>query len=218
MGIEMTTDRRKALALAAAVTGVLGSTAVAVAAVTGVSVLGLGGGHAARVGALASYDPGTEVSTGVITRKEDVYDKIVVEGNPRAVAAAAPAGLMAGPAVPTPPAGAASQPAVVTPRPSPKQRRRSAPNTPTTVRTARSPQPASTPTSEPATEPTTPEPTDPPATLATTTTSTMPPVTTTSRPPGVPRDWPPGKPIPPMPPNCSHPQLEDNGVWNCGDD
>lgn len=56
----------------------------------------------------------------------------------------------------------------------------------------------------------------------TTTTATTQPSRTTStttaqgdRPPGVPADWPAGKPIPPMPPNCKHPQLEDNGVWNC---
>ena len=43
---------------------------------------------------------------------------------------------------------------------------------------------------------------------------------TTRVPPGVeiPEDWPPGKPIPPIPPNCHEPHLEDNGVWNCGDD
>jgi hypothetical protein len=31
----------------------------------------------------------------------------------------------------------------------------------------------------------------------------------------VPADWPADKPIPPMPPDCEKPQLEDNGVWNC---
>jgi hypothetical protein len=40
------------------------------------------------------------------------------------------------------------------------------------------------------------------------------PTTTTIR--GVPKDWPAGKPIPPMPPGCQQPQLELNGVWNCG--
>src|SRR5205085_9723848 len=43
-------------------------------------------------------------------------------------------------------------------------------------------------------------------------------VTPTTRPPGVPADWPAGKPVPPMPPNCRQPQLEDNGVWNCQSD
>ena len=31
------------------------------------------------------------------------------------------------------------------------------------------------------------------------------------------QDWPAGKPIPPIPPGCRQPQLEDNGVWNCDD-
>ena len=59
----------------------------------------------------------------------------------------------------------------------------------------------------------------PPTTLApqgpSTTIVSMTPTTPTTRPPGVPHDWPAGKPIPPMPPNCRDPQLEDNGVWNC---
>jgi hypothetical protein len=210
----MTMDRKKALALAATVTGVLASTTVAVAAVTGVSVLGFGGTHTARLSSLASYETSADASPGVITHTTEVYDKVVVEGTPRAVAAAAPAGLMAPPAAASQPAGAAA-PAVVTPRLGPaRHRRHPAPNTPTTARSTGSPRPASTPT----TEPTGPEPTDPPVIAPPSTTSTIPLVTTTTRPPGVPRDWPPGKPIPPMPPNCRHPQLEDNGVWNCGDD
>jgi hypothetical protein len=52
--------------------------------------------------------------------------------------------------------------------------------------------------------------TTPPVTAA-----PAPATTTTTRPPGVPSDWPPDKPIPPMPPGCREPQLEDNGVWNC---
>jgi hypothetical protein len=218
----MTMDRKKALALAATVTGVLASTTVAVAAVTGFSVLGFGGTHAPRLSSLASYESSAGGSPGVITRTTEVYDKVVVEGTPRAVVAAAPAGLMAGPAAADQPATVAGSPAVVKPRPAPRRHHRHhAPNTSTTTRSALSPRPASTPTTERPTEPTTPtgpEPTDPPVMLPPSTTSTIPPVTTTTRPPGVPRDWPPGKPIPPMPPNCRHPQLEDNGVWNCGDD
>ena len=68
-------------------------------------------------------------------------------------------------------------------------------------------------TREPAPEPAADEPTS-----TTTPTTTAAPVTTTTRPRGVPADWPPDKPIPPMPPNCQQPQLEDNGVWNCQDD
>ena len=52
-------------------------------------------------------------------------------------------------------------------------------------------------------------------TAAPTTTVAPRATTTTTRPPGVPKDWPADKPIPPMPPNCREPQLEDNGVWNC---
>ena len=52
--------------------------------------------------------------------------------------------------------------------------------------------------------------------------TTVRPPTTTAAPPTtlplgvrIPSDWPPGKPIPPIPPGCQKPQLEDNGVWNC---
>lgn len=56
----------------------------------------------------------------------------------------------------------------------------------------------------------------PPAHPTPTTTTPPPPtVTTSTLPPGVPADWPADKPIPPMPPGCRKPQLEDNGVWNC---
>jgi hypothetical protein len=55
----------------------------------------------------------------------------------------------------------------------------------------------------------------PPVRPTTTTTPPPPTVTTSTLPPGVPADWPPSKPIPPMPPGCQKPQLEDNGEWNC---
>ena len=78
---------------------------------------------------------------------------------------------------------------------------------------ARAPAPAPAPAPSPTPAPTTPAP------KATTTTVPKPTTTiaTTSStlPPGVPRNWPAGKPIPPMPPGCRQPQLEDNGVWNC---
>ena len=63
--------------------------------------------------------------------------------------------------------------------------------------------------------------TRPPAASTTTAppSTTSPPATTptTTWPPGtqLPRDWPPGKPYPPIPPGCTRPHLEDNGVWNC---
>ena len=65
------------------------------------------------------------------------------------------------------------------------------------------------------TTPPAPPPTHPVSPTTTTTTPTPTPTTTTTRPPGVPADWPADRPIPPMPANCRHPQLEDNGVWNC---
>jgi hypothetical protein len=52
-------------------------------------------------------------------------------------------------------------------------------------------------------------------TIDPTTTTTTAPVPTTTRPPEVPEDWPAGKPLPPIPPGCREPHLEDNGVWNC---
>jgi len=215
-------ERRKALALAATVTGVLGSTTVAVAAVTGVSVLGLGGRPGARAGSLTSYRPSAEVA-GVVTRTKDVYDKVVVGGVPQA-ASARSAGLVSVALPLTAPAGVAAPPTSSAPHATPSRRHRHrSTTTSTTFRVARAPgrlpAPTSTSTSTTTTDPSPTVPTLPPTTIApTTTTSTMPPVTTTTRPPGVPRDWPPGKPIPSVPPNCHHPELEDNGVWNCEDD
>lgn len=55
----------------------------------------------------------------------------------------------------------------------------------------------------------------PETTVATTVATTVPAPATTVRPSGVPADWPANRPIPPMPPGCQKPQLEDNGVWNC---
>ena len=210
-------ERRQALALAAAVTGTLGTAIVAVAAVGGLSVLGFGAAHhATQLSSLASYQSGAGGAGGVVTRTKDVYDRVTVEGVQTAasrrsaglVSAAAPAlsnGTAApGPAMTVPRSGAVKSHQHRTPKAVPRS----------TART-----PATTPTTEPAPAveaPETPAPTttttQPPAT-----TTAVAPVTTTTRPRGVPADWPPGKPIPPMPPNCRHPQLEDNGVWNCDD-
>ncbi len=43
------------------------------------------------------------------------------------------------------------------------------------------------------------------------------PSTGTTLPPDarIPSDWPTGSPIPPIPPDCEEPVLEDNGIWNC---
>ncbi len=73
-----------------------------------------------------------------------------------------------------------------------------------------SPAPASAPSA------TSSAPTAPPSQpRATTTAPASPATTTTTRPPGVPADWPADRPIPPIPPGCQKPQLEDDGVWNC---
>ena len=54
-------ERRKALALAATITAVLGSTAVAVAAVGGTSLLGFGGSrHAAQLSVVRPERPEPE--------------------------------------------------------------------------------------------------------------------------------------------------------------
>ncbi len=78
-----------------------------------------------------------------------------------------------------------------------------------TPETAPTPEPAPSTSSAPAPAPTTP------------TTMAPKPPTTTAPPAAVasgariPRDWPANKPIPPIPPGCEKPQLEDNGKWNC---
>jgi hypothetical protein len=200
-------DRRKALALAAATTAALGSATVAFAAVSGVSLLGFGVAHATRLGSLTSYQPTYRRSAGVVTiiRTKNVYDRVVV-GDVAAAAAktTVPSISVAAPA--PQPARDVAAPAVVAPN-AKAVRRHPVPATPTTrpARSRRSP----TSTTE-----RTPEP-RPPST--TTTPVRAVPPTTTTRPPGVPGDWPPGRPVPPIPPNCGHPELEDNGVWNCGD-
>ncbi|HET9727768.1 MAG TPA: hypothetical protein VFR41_00025 [Acidimicrobiia bacterium] len=67
--------------------------------------------------------------------------------------------------------------------------------------------------SEPAEPPDTEEPTTAPAPP-----TTNAPTTPTTQEIEIPDDWPADKPLPPMPPNCIEPHLEDNGVWNCGGD
>jgi hypothetical protein len=212
-------ERRKALALAAAVTGTLGTASIALAAVGGFSVLGFGAAHHdARLNSLTSYQSGAAGAAGVVTRTKDVYDRITVEAE-RAAAATRSAGLVSAvaPALTEPANGPVS---VTVPRAGTTKRHRRRTTNAAPRSTPREPAPTSTteparvsePPEAPSPSPTTTT-TQPAAT--TTTTTTMPPVTTTTRPRGVPADWPPGKPIPPMPPNCRQPQLEDNGVWNC---
>jgi hypothetical protein len=208
-------ERRKALAFAAAVTGSLGSATVAVAAIGGASVLGFGGGHHAQLSSLASSRSGAAGEAAVVTRTKDVYDRVTVAGGVDAPLRSA--GLVSvttpAPTIPAP----ATDATVTIPGSDPVTHHRRVPAQVVPRSTPHTP-PA---TPHPTTTTTTPPqqlietPTTTTTTIATTTTTTVPPVTTTTRPPGVPKDWPPGKPIPPMPPNCHQPQLEDNGVWNC---
>ena len=204
-------ERKKALALAAAVTGVLGSTTVAMAAVGGLSLLGFGGEHHTPLGTSATSPQSALAAARVVTRTKDVYDRVTVAG-----AAESTPNRFAGvasvvqpdlpiPEVAAPPRVAPRHPVVVKHRHKSKAPARSRPPIAATPRIGT---PPTTSTTEPVEA-------SPPITTTTTTTTTAPPVTTTTRPRGVPRDWPPGKPIPPMPPNCREPQLEDNGVWNC---
>jgi hypothetical protein len=184
-------ERRKALATAASVTLFVGTGIVAAATV----------GHVPLVH--GSTGPSNEASApDVVTRYRDVYDRIVVAGastkaTPAASGARRAAGASTHSSVSTP--GGAS----TTPTTAPARAKRG--STPTTRRTSSTPTTHTTPTT--GTSGTTTPPTTTPATL---------PVTTpTTRPPGVPSDWPAWKPIPPMPPGCQKPELEDNGVWNC---
>jgi hypothetical protein len=202
-------ERKKALALAGTLTFVLGSATVAAAATGHVALLGFDGGGGRGPGSFAATV--ASAKPRVVTKTHDVYDKVVVDaGN-----AGAPAGSNANPSSGSPGASPASSSEFGTPQ---------GPAAPTPTSEAPPDTLASHPHSgddtnhgtPPAAPPTTaapaPAPEQTPPAPATT---TVPTTTPTTRPPGVPADWPANKPIPPMPPNCHQPQLEDNGVWNC---
>ncbi len=202
-------ERRRALALASTATLLVGSTIVSVASVSGASFLGFGGGssHSATAGT-----GGSAPAPGVVHQTRNIYDRYVLDvggGSTDAGPTGSPHAPSALVAVPNFGVGDASGPSgpdqsTTTTRPAPS------PHTPpSTPRSSKPKVAAPTPTTEPD-EPT-PVTTTPAPTSAPTTTAT----TTTTWPQGVPHDWPKNKPIPPMPPNCRQPQLEDNGVWNC---
>jgi hypothetical protein len=201
-------ERKKALALASAATFVLGSTVVAVAWVSGASFLGFGGAATHRGASLGPGPSGGSPIPGVVRKTRNVYDRYVVDlggaddaGSSAGAPAASP-GVAATPGftgTTTPPEGL---PASASPAPRPPTRPPGEFEPPDTE--------TPTPTPTPTTKPGVPTPTTTPAQSTTTI-----PTTTTTRPPGVPADWPNNKPIPPVPPNCRQPQLEDNGVWNC---
>jgi hypothetical protein len=198
-------ERKKALACAVAITSVLGSTTLAFASVGGGSLLGFGRAADAGIGSVTTTSVDARGAGGAVSRTRNVYDEVVVgdptsTSTPSAALAAVRVGAQPSPTSP------ASTPNVVPPETA-RDREPTAHGSGTTGRTANH-------------TPTTREPKEPlhDESPSSTTSTTNPPVTTTTRPRGVPADWPPDKPIPPMPANCGHPQLEDNGVWNCEDD
>ena len=204
-------DRRKAIAFATAITCVLGSTTVAFASVGGGSLLGFGGTRGTGIGTVSAGRIEAADAPGVVRRTKNVYDEVVVGSSEKPSS-----GSAAFASARTPEAQPATNvPATQTVTPSPDATRSRRPvrgaRSDTRHTSNRSESSPKEPTTEPVHEPE-PEPT------TSTTSTTSPPVTTTTRPRGVPGDWPPNKPIPPMPPNCHRPQLEDNGVWNCEDD
>jgi len=197
------------MACAVAITSVLGSTTVAFASVGGGSLLGFGRAPASGIGSVSAAQLDATNAAGVVHRTRNVYDEVVVgdrtaPSTPAALTATRAGALMPAPvpAVSAPPSAPAAE---VTGR-----HHRSTTNSPgdNEGEGRRPPAAKKDPTPAPVQDgPTT-----------STTSTTAPPVTTTTRPRGVPADWPPDKPIPPMPPGCRQPQLEDNGVWNCQDD
>jgi len=190
-------ERKRAMAVAATVTCVLGSSAVALAATTGVPVLGFGRTHAADAAEVSTlWQTSTaQQARRVVTRTKDVFDEVVVDVPERDAASATPAYAPAAVVATTP---APTNGVAPLPRTHERSRHRRHHDDVGMPSTTRPPE----------------DDADGPPASSTTSLST----TTTTRPPGVPADWPPDKPIPPMPSNCREPQLEDNGLWNCGDD
>lgn len=126
---------------------------------------------------------------------------------------AAPGPVALAPAAPDAPAAATlDAPSNQGPAPTPAQA--AAPAPPPAPLPVPAPAPAPPMTTTVAPKPA-PAPAPAPTTTAPRATTTTAP--TTSLPSGVriPSDWPSGTPIPPIPPGCREPQLEDNGVWNC---
>ena len=199
-------NAEKALAAASAATLILGSTVVAGASMTGASFLGFGGGSHGNAG----FGNGRGQARH---RREDAQHLRQVRrrhgrgrnrgygirrGNRPGIASAGTTPTTAGAPGPTSGPDPATDP--TTPTSQPGSPRRQTDETPAPVAHT------TTPTTQPGDES--------PATTVAPSPTTV-PTTTTTWPRGVPKDWPKDKPIPPMPPNCREPQLEDNGVWNC---
>lgn len=186
-------ERRKALAAATAATLALGGGLIVAASVSGVSVLGFGGGSAHRV-SLPADSAAVVVKQRVVVRRRDVYDRRVVETTD------APADLQS----------SIDTSATAAPTTSPSD-----PNSDSPVATA--PDPITVPSvTSPRSDDDDP-PSVSPTTQSSTAPTTLPSTTPTTRPLGVPSDWPPGQPIPPEPANCREARLSVSGLWHCDD-
>ena len=181
-------ERKQALAMAAATTLVLGSTMIAAAATGGVAILGFGGDQHHGLGSFVA-----SYATSTTAPKPRVVTRTHDVYDPYVVddgsgAGNTGSGTSSGPVV----RGNASASG-------PIGRAESGGATPARTPSTNAPAGSNGGTQTP-----------PPAQ----------PTPTTLVPPGVeiPDNWPAGKPIPPIPPNCREPHLEDNGKWNCQDD
>jgi hypothetical protein len=181
-------ERRKALALAAAGTLALGTAVVAFAAAAG-SFLGFGGSHDG-VGSFAGTLASASEKPATQVRTRHRYDQYVVDAPTGSSPSTAHANA--------PREDARSSMSDAPDAPTPDSREASASDA-APARDVELETPGRDDDASAATPPTTSR------------------FTPTTRPPGVPDDWPANKPIPPMPPNCRQPQLEDNGQWNCQD-
>jgi hypothetical protein len=194
-------ERRKALATAVAAATTLGIGTVCFAAIGGAQIFGLGQTETAMMTPVTELETITRV---VVVRSADGSVVTDPAGVPVTVLQPVTISRLVTPS----PAKAAASAAPAAPA--------AAPTTGTTT-----PEPTSATTTTPrvVSTTTTARPTTTTIRSTTTvraTTTTAKPTSTTTTIPGVPKDWPVGKPIPPMPPGCQQPQLELNGVWNCG--
>jgi hypothetical protein len=179
-------ERKKAFRVAVAATAATGALIVGTAAMTQAAFLGFGGGETHVAKARLAAANVHPVKRRVVTR--DVYDRRVVDLPTASAAPSAPS--TAAPATYAP--VVTMPPTVVAPQPT----------VPSALPAARNDDGSDDD-----------EEVGPPATSAPT------PITAPAAPTQhveLPDDWSPGQPIPPMPPNCQEPHLEDNGVWNCG--
>jgi hypothetical protein len=105
-------ERKCAMAVAATVTCVLGSSAVALAATVGSPVLGFGRGHPAAASAANVWETSAaQQARRVITRTKDVVDKVVVDVPVATAASVTPSDVPGATVIPV------SEPATSTNRP-----------------------------------------------------------------------------------------------------